>query len=231
MNRVVRLVAVAVLPLIATAAAAEVRVDVDRTGAVSPRVEIDFANNIIWGQLTLCEENRLLNAHGDRLRDGQPVLGVIALPADDPMNQGKKSIARRSNVDPAGSRNLSTPVAVWTRFDGTDEELVYSLWDYRASVWRAPAFVERSDNSQDDVRPTVFVRGEILYLLWIREGSVYLSTGYLFGWFGSYDVFWSEPRVVAAVDTTPMATVLDRVVAAEALGGGPVVLGSGLVDH
>jgi hypothetical protein len=54
---------------------------------------------------------------------------------------------------------------IWSRFDGTDDELVWSLGD--AAGWSAPRTVH-ADNDTPDVTPALFARSDLQLLAWGR---------------------------------------------------------------
>lgn len=111
----------------------------------------------------------------------------------------------RSGVVSAPSRGSQTGLVgavlpdgrwllAWSRFDGSDDEMVWSLGD--ANGWSAPRPVH-PDNDTPDVAPALFADGGLVLMAWSRLiGNEYRVLTSAWGGDG-----WSAPRTVGAPGT------------------------------
>jgi hypothetical protein len=161
---------------------------------VDVRVTLSQLTGGAWAKDPDTLDFLVLNPDGDQLRDPLPTAGVIWMPMEDPTRDrltggpagedlggtgpshgGDPTDGKRG---PLGQRLPTTgeidadlpevdlsALVVWSRFDGTDHDIVYSLWDPKRLSWRPIGYV-KSDNQVDDVQPQLTVRGGIAYLTW-----------------------------------------------------------------
>ena len=118
----------------------------------------------IWSGRTrmgLRRGSAVLNPLGDRLGDLIPTIGE-------------------------GSQAPHHPWAVWSRFNGSDYDLVYSSWTY---AWSGISRVTRESLSGDDLDPSLVFSsaGQPLVAWWNRDvedghGTVYFSRFLEMGW-------------------------------------------------
>ena len=162
MRRPTLFLAAAVL-LLAPRSRAEVCAELNAVGHVSGlSTTVDLETGIYWDRTSGLPESQCLNSSGDSFGDGKPTCSILAIPTEDAMKDRPSLGFRVSSrtASAAESSKRRTPIVVWSRLDGTDREIVFSVWDYRNAAWRSPAFVERIDNAHDDFDPQLAVRGK-----------------------------------------------------------------------
>jgi hypothetical protein len=172
-------VAFLILAALAPESGAEVRVHTRADGEYQTVTVVPGGppwNQGVWsggrGRLSLRSSSHVLNPMGDRIGDLVPTI-----------------------VE--SSREPHHPWAVWSRFNGTDYDLVYSSWDYS---WNAISEVSRESLRGDDLNPSLaFDRvGRPLLAWWNRDaddghGTIYLSMFLESG--------WSEPVQISNEET------------------------------
>lgn len=205
------------IALLAIPASAEVSVSITASGsALRLNVSSAATPGAVWSKLSDLPDRLVLNRHGDRQGDLGPSCGIIWVPMDDP-RQGA-----------SGGTKATSPVAsalvVWSRHDGEDYELVYSLWDPFTQTWQAASFVDRRDNETDDVDPSLVVRDAVAYVTWRSADSLLpalLVKGTLVRVGGTPQMLWDEPMPLSA------STVVDGLDYHALTGGQSMILPPG----
>ena len=201
---------------------AEVCVVLEQERFQELRIEATPSEGIIWRKVTAVPDRLCLNLNGDLYLDHYPTYEVIHLPDLDPLKSFRTS-GPTPSLPPAGELAVPeeepsivfTPVVVYSHHDDSDRELMYSFWDYNIDGWAAVKFVERIDNSADDIDPVATVRGNDIVLVWTRidddEVTTMTAVGSLQVKYNTADVVWSDPVELEPVSLRPPVVVQPRV--------------------